>query len=282
MFFRPSHKKMPEMPEVETLARMLRKTLIGKQVAGVCLSGQPLRRPIDRNFAAHIQGRTIRKIVRRGKYLVAKLEPQAFWLMHLGMSGTVLYHSPAVPPARHTHAIITFSDASELQYRDHRRFGMLAAYEVARLDQIPELMGLGVDPLSPRFDADWLSARLRNSRREIKSFLLDQRRIAGLGNIYACEALCFARIHPARRCFRITSEETAHLVGAIRKVLRLAIRNRGTSFSDFMDSNGKPGGNQGNLRVFQREGEKCFRCPARIQRIRQGNRSSYFCSGCQK
>jgi formamidopyrimidine-DNA glycosylase len=272
---------MPEMPEIETLVRKLRKVLIGKQVAGVRLSGFPLRKPIAGAFATKLCGRTIRKIVRRGKYLILELEPRAFWLMHLGMSGRVLYHPSAGEIAKHTHAIIKFSDLTELEYRDHRRFGLLAFYELPHIKNIPEMSGMGIDPLSPRFSRDWLFPLLRKSRRDIKSFLLDQRQIAGLGNIYACEALFLARINPARRCCTLTQGETARLVHSIQKVLRLAIRHRGTSFSDFMDSDGNPGENQNNLKVFQREGKDCVRCGAPIYRIKQGNRSSFFCCRCQ-
>ncbi len=279
--YRLSANTMPEMPEIETLARRLRKTIIGKCVADVRLSGLPLRKPIADTLAAQLRGRTIRKILRRGKYLVAELEPKAFWLIHLGMSGRVLYHAPAVKNTKHTHAVFRFSDSTELEYRDHRRFGLLAAYEVRRPEEIPEIRSLGRDPLSAGFNDRYLWPLLQKSQQEIKSFLLDQRKVAGLGNIYACESLFLAQINPTRRCFTITCEETAHLIKAIQKVLRVAIRNHGTSFSDFMDSDGKPGENQSYLMVFQREGEECVRCKALIQRMRQGNRSSFYCSRCQ-
>jgi formamidopyrimidine-DNA glycosylase len=281
MCFRLSANKMPEMPEIETLARQLRKTIVGKRVVGVRLSGLPLRKPIADTLAARLCGRTVRKILRRGKYLVAELEPKAFWLIHLGMSGRVLYNAPPGVRTKHTHAVFQFSDSTELEYRDHRRFGLLAAYEVRRLGQVPEIRLLGKDPLSRDFDADYLWPLLQKSQQEIKPFLLDQRKVAGLGNIYACESLFLAQIKPTRRCFTFTSEHTTRLIGAIRKVLRVAIRNRGTSFSDFMDSDGKPGENQSSLMVFQREGKECFRCGAQIKRMRQGNRSSFYCSRCQ-
>jgi len=272
---------MPEMPEIETLARQLRRDLPGKRITDVRLSGLPLRRPIAPDFPQRMRGRTIEKILRRGKYLIAELNPAAFWILHLGMSGSVLYPSPSAGRSKHTHAIITFSDSTELHYRDHRRFGLLAVYEVARLSEIPEIGGLGKDPLSPRFNENWLWPALKESRQQIKSFLLDQRRIAGLGNIYSCEALFLAQIHPTRRCFTLDLHETAHLVESIRKVLRTAIKHNGTSFSDFVGSNGSPGANQNNLMVFQREGKECPRCKAPIVRIRQGNRSSFCCSYCQ-
>jgi formamidopyrimidine-DNA glycosylase len=273
---------MPEMPEIETLARQLRKKLIGKHIAEVRLSGLSLRKPIHEAFPLKLCGRTIRKILRRGKFLVIVLQPRAFWLIHLGMSGRIFYHSPAGSSTKHTQAIFRFSDLSMLEYRDHRRFGLLAAYEVLRLDQIPEICSLGKDPLSYGFNGKWLSTLLRESRQEIKSFLLDQHKISGLGNIYACESLFLARIHPARRCFTLTYEDADRLAASIRKVLREAVRRHGTSFSDFRDSVGKPGENQRHLMVFQREGENCIRCKAPIRRFRQGNRSSFCCINCQE
>jgi formamidopyrimidine-DNA glycosylase len=272
---------MPEMPEVEILARKLRKSVIGKCVADVRLSGLPLRKPIPGTFASQLKGRTIRKIVRRGKYLILEMDPKAYWVIHLGMSGRVLYHSRASKATKHTHAVVRFVDSSELEYLDHRRFGLLAAYEVRRPGLIPEIQSLGMDPLHSGFNERWFSPLLRKSRQEIKSFLLDQRHVAGLGNIYVCEALFHARIHPARRCSTLNPEETSRLIGAVRKVLRRAIRHNGTTFSDYMDSDGNPGGNQKFLEVFQREGDVCHRCRVLIERIRQGNRSSFYCPGCQ-
>jgi formamidopyrimidine-DNA glycosylase len=272
---------MPEMPEIETLTRQLRRDLIGKSITGVRLSGLPLRRPIAPDFPAKMRGRTIGKILRRGKYLIAELNPTAFWILHLGMSGSVLYPCTATGRSKHTHVVIRFSDSTELHYRDHRRFGLLAVYEVERLSEIPEIRSLGKDPLSPGFNEIWLWPVLKESRQQIKSFLLDQHKVAGLGNIYSCEALFLAQIHPTRRCFTLDLHETARLVAAVRKVLRTAIKHNGTSFSDFVGSDGEPGANQKNLMVFQREGKECPRCRAPIVRIRQGNRSSFCCSYCQ-
>jgi formamidopyrimidine-DNA glycosylase len=272
---------MPEMPEVETLARKLRRTVVGKQVADVRLSGFPLRKPIARTFAPTLTGRTIAGIVRKGKYLIVEMTPKAYWVIHLGMSGRVLYHANASPDTKHTHAVVHFADSTELEYRDHRRFGLLAAYDVPRSELIPEIRALGMDPLAAGFSAKWLLPLLAKSHQEIKSFLLDQSKIAGLGNIYVCESLFHSRIHPERRCFTLDRNDDVRLVNAIRKVLRVAIRNNGTTFSDFMDSNGDPGDNQKFLKVFQREGEPCCRCSTPIERIRQGNRSSFYCSRCQ-
>ncbi len=273
---------MPEMPEVETLVRKLQKRLVGKRVAQVSLSGYPLRKPISGGFAQTLQGRTIRRVLRRGKYLILELEPRASWIMHLGMSGRILYHGRPEAGSKHTHAKIRFSDSTELEYRDPRRFGLLAAYDGLRLNQIPEIRSLGKDPLSPGFHGKWLEKQLLKSRQEIKPFLLDQSKVAGLGNIYVCESLFLARIHPQRRCHMLTSQEAECLAGAIQAVMKSAIRHRGTSFSDFVDSEGNPGENQNFLRVFQREHEACARCGAPIKRIVQGNRSSFYCAYCQE
>jgi formamidopyrimidine-DNA glycosylase len=270
------------LPEIETLARKLRKTLIGKRIIEVQLSGLPLRKPVAESFASNLRGRTIRKILRRGKYIIAELEPKAFWLIHLGMSGRLRFQKPQSRGSKHIHAVVRFSDSTGLEYQDPRRFGLLATYEVFQLSQIPEISSLGMDPLDPGFNDKWLGPMLHRSRQDIKSFLLDQHRIAGLGNIYVCEALFHARIHPARRCHTLDPKETSRLVQGIRRVIRSAIRRRGTSFSDFLDVEGKPGENQNYLKVFQRDGEKCAGCPAPVQRIRQGNRSTYLCSNCQK
>ncbi len=272
---------MPELPEVETIARKLRTTITGKTIAGITLSGKSLRRPVPAHFAATLQGRTIRRIHRTGKYLIFETDPPAFWLIHLGMSGRLIYRARRSERPRHTHAAIQFADGGELQFCDPRRFGLLDVREVARFADLPEIRLLGKDPLAAGFDPEWMWRELRKSRRELKSFLLDQHRIAGLGNIYACEALFRARLHPARRCDTVSRREAAALTRAVGAVLRAAIRHRGTTFSDFVDSDGEYGGHQDFLRVFQREGKKCRRCRATIRRMRQANRSTYFCPRCQ-
>ena len=272
---------MPEMPEVETIARRLRKSIVGKRIVEVRLSGLSLRKPVADTFAGELEGRVICKIHRRGKFLIAELQPLSFWLIHLGMSGRIVYDCPEKWGAKHTHAIIRFSDSSELHYVDHRRFGLLAAYGVSRLNQIPELQGLGRDPLGTGFREEWLWPQIVKSKQEIKAFLLDQRVVAGLGNIYVCEALFLAHIHPARRCYTLTQAETRRLRRGIRTTLRAGIRHRGTSFSDYFDSDGQAGENQRFLHVYGREGRRCHRCAARIMILRQGNRSSFFCPHCQ-
>jgi len=273
---------MPEMPEVETIARGLRKFIIGKQITDVELSGLSLRRPVGETFAHTLRGHKVRRIHRRGKYLILEMEPLAYCLVHLGMTGSLCYPAKATDVAAHIHARIRFSDATELHYRDPRRFGLLAAYDLSRLREIPELKRLGLDPLAPRIDIDRFWQLLRRSSQEIKSFVLDQKKIAGVGNIYASEALFHACIHPARRCSTLTREDARRLLRGIRTALQAGLRHNGTTFSDFIGADGEPGAHQNYLRVFQREGERCRRCRSRIRRLRQGNRSTYFCPHCQR
>ncbi len=273
---------MPEMPEVETIARRLRRSILGKRIARVRLSGLPLRVPVDAGFAARLRGRIVRRIHRRGKYIVIELEPSGFCLVHLGMSGRVFYRPEGLPGEKHTQAILRFSDGSELEYRDHRRFGLLALHEAGALEEIPEIRALGLEPLGDGFTEAALKELLRASRREIKDFLLDQRRIAGLGNIYACEALFRARIHPERRACSLTAREAGRLAEAVRAVLKDGIRHGGTSIADFRNLDGKRGRHQEFLSVYQREGERCGRCGAVIRRLTQANRSTFFCPRCQR
>jgi formamidopyrimidine-DNA glycosylase len=273
---------MPELPEVETIARKLSPAITGKRVAAVYLSGKSLRKPIPGDFAARLLNRTIRTLHRRGKYLIVEMKPHAFWLIHLGMSGRLSYSAGIAKRPNHTHATICFDGGGELQYFDPRRFGLMDLYEIPKLEELPEVKQLGLDPLSSTIAGPWLWRELARTRRDIKSFLLDQRRIAGVGNIYASEVLFRVRLHPERRCNTLSQRDASALARAVREVLQAAVDHRGTSFSDFLDSDGAPGEHQDFLQVFQREGEKCRRCRAIIHRLRQGNRSSYYCPRCQE
>jgi formamidopyrimidine-DNA glycosylase len=273
---------MPELPEVETIVRGLRRSAVGCTVESTRLSGLPLRRPVSGELGEALRGRTILDVHRRGKYILFETEPRGFFLVHLGMSGRLLHFDSGGKSAAHTHAVVRFTDSSELQYRDPRRFGLLSFHEVDCVEEIPEIGRLGIDPLDRGLTAFWLRTRTVVSAQPIKSFLLDQATIAGLGNIYVLEALFLAGIRPSRRCRTLNPDEVSRLVRAIRSVIRAAVHHRGTSFSDFMGADGKPGEHQRFLRVFQREGGKCRRCGGMIVREIQGNRSSFYCPGCQR
>ena len=277
---------MPELPEVETVARGLRERLVGRAIAGAWLSGKPLRMlvPIDR--AALVRATRDARVIairRRGKYLLMDLSTGATLLWHLGMSGQLAMASAATPRPAHTHVALALDRAEELRFRDPRRFGWLAIYPQAEVAGSAELRALGPDPLDGSFTPEVLMAALRDTRGcNIKAFLLDQRRIAGVGNIYASEALFVAGIHPRRKAANLTAARAARLHHAIVEVLETAVRNRGTSFRDYVDAEGWLGENQNHLRVFMRAGEPCPRCGARLRKLTQQARSTFYCPQCQR
>jgi formamidopyrimidine-DNA glycosylase len=273
---------VPELPEVETVARTLRPRLVGRTVRSVSLSGLPLRRPLDRHALARLVGARVDSVERVGKYLVAALDNGRSLVAHLGMTGRLVVTRAGDPPPRHTHARLELDDGCELRFIDPRRFGVLAVYPSGEVARSPELSVLGLDPLDARFTPEALYALLHATRRDLKSFLLDQSRVAGLGNIYAAEALFVARLSPRRKAHRLSREAALRLHAAIRAVLEAAIRNRGTSLSDYVDADGVGGENQHALAVYARAGEPCPVCGRAIRRLVQGARSTFYCPGCQK
>jgi formamidopyrimidine-DNA glycosylase len=274
---------VPELPEVEMVARTLRPRLVGRRIVGVETSGKPLRRPIDRARLRKIAvGATVESVSRTGKYLLVALSSQHTLVAHLGMSGRFVFAQPDVARPPHTHVVLALDDGLELRYVDHRRFGILRAYATERVRQSAEIRILGMDPLEEAFTVEYLRARLRETKRDVKSFLLDQTRIAGVGNIYACEALFLAGIAPRRRTHTLGDARAAKLHGAILQVLRAGIANRGTSFSDYVDAEGTAGENQNTLHVYGREGEPCHVCGRPIRRLVQGARSTFYCAECQR
>ena len=275
---------MPELPEVETIRRGLERALVGGRVRSLWFSGKPLRlnRPVPRRaLEAASQGRRATAVRRRAKYLLLDFEGGGVVVVHLGMTGRVGVVPAEQPPLPHTHVVWRLEDGRELRYADARRFGFVAATERGREDRFPALAVLGVDPLSP--DLERLGDLLAGSRRDLKTFLLDQRRIAGLGNIYVSEALHEARIHPATRAYRLRAGRVEALRHAIVSVLERGIRNRGTTFSNYVDAEGREGGNQHALRVYGREGEPCPRGDGgRIRRVVTQARATFYCPTCQR
>jgi formamidopyrimidine-DNA glycosylase len=274
---------MPELPEVEIVARTLRPRLVGRSVTAVETSGKKLRRPIDRaQLRRACLGARVEEVSRIGKYLTIGLSTGWTLLAHLGMTGRFLVVGAQAPRAPHTHAVFALDDGRELRFVDHRRFGVLRAYRADGLAASAELSILGPDPLEPDFTVEYLACELSSARRDLKSFLLDQTRIAGLGNIYVCEALHLAELPPRRRTHRVTPKAAARLHAAIQATLRAGIENRGTSFSDYVDADGLAGENQNTLHVYGREGEPCRRCGTLIRRLVQGARSTFYCPRCQR
>ena len=277
---------MPELPEVETIARDLRTRLPGRTIHGVELSSLPLRmaRPVDRRRLTRAAvGARVEAVRRRGKYLILDLSSAHALLVHLGMSGRLALEADGTERAAHTHAVFVLDHDEELRFVDPRRFGLIAAYPAAALAGSPELRVLGPDPLEAAFTPALLRNALGATKgADIKAFLLDQRRIAGVGNIYASEALFVAGIHPRRRAAGLTFARATRLHAAVRQVLLGAVENRGTTFRDYVGPYGWRGQNQFKLHVYMREGETCHRCGAPIRRITQQARSTFYCGRCQK
>jgi len=270
---------MPELPEVETIRRGLERNLVGAGIVGIEVREPRLRRVVDEQALARLVGRRIVGIARRAKYLLVDVGDDLVWLMHLGMSGRVLLVPGDAPAEPHEHVRVDFDRPTTLRYRDPRRFGWM---RVARRGELDEIADLGPEPLDRRFVGKLLHACLRGTRRDIKAALLDQRVVAGIGNIYANEILFLSGVRPTRRVHKVKLAELDAIARATREVLREAVARRGTSFSDYFDSDGVPGSFQDVLAVFDRAGEPCRNCQTPIKRRPQGGRSSFYCPRCQR
>jgi formamidopyrimidine-DNA glycosylase len=265
---------VPELPEVETIVRNLRPSLLSRRVTGFELLGPRQAIPSARTVREGILHRTIARVGRRGKFIVLTLSDGAQVVVHLRMSGRFEWDDgPGAPPPRHVRAVFTLDDGRRLLFCDARRFGRIRL--VPRGDD--PFGALGPEPLDRTFTPDRLAALLRARRRRLKPLLLDQGVIAGLGNIYADESLFRAGLHPLRHSHRLDHAQIARLHGAIRTVLRLAIRHNGTTF-DWIYPAGRM---QKRLDVYGRAGEPCRRCGGRIQRMRVGQRGTHVCPRCQ-
>ncbi len=287
---------MPELPEVETVRRGLAPHLEGRRIAGVRLNRPDLRFAFPENFAARLTGAGIRPLDRRAKYLLVPLDTGETLVIHLGMSGRLLMLHPAGPVApgrfhhdisrleQHDHVVLSLDDGRRLIFNDPRRFGFMLLENSEALATHAAFADMGVEPLGNGFSAAHLLARFAGRRTPIKAALLDQRHIAGLGNIYVCEALHRAGIAPERQAMTLREKEAIKLAGDIRDVLTEAIEAGGSTLRDFSHWDGALGYFQHAFRVYDREGEPCPtpRCTGTIQRIVQSGRSTFHCPRCQK
>lgn len=271
---------MPELPEVETTRRHLAEQLTGARIARVALPDpRAVARPAPEAFAAALTGGAVTAWRRRGKYLLGDLDDGHHLLVHRRMTGNLLLRAPGAPGDDHTVAVLAFADGRELRFCDRRRLGRLwlaTPAEVAALDA-----QLGPEPLAPEFTPDVLARQLARRRGQLKPLLLDQRVVAGLGNIYADEALHAAGLHPTRLAHTLTPAEIARLHAAIRVVLEQGLLHEGTTFSDYRGAVGQPGRNQLLVAVFRKTGQPCARCGTPIARLRLGGRSTHYCAACQ-
>lgn len=274
---------MPELPEVETVRRSLVATVRGRTVRSVRLSGLPLREPVAATLPRRLRGRRVTGVRRHGKYLLLDLDGGLTLLSHLGMSGRWLFQPDgAAADLPHLHARLRFEDGSELWFQDPRRFGLLRLAATARLGRDPSLATLGPDPVAEPPTGASLAARAAGVRVSAKAFLMDQRRIAGIGNIYASEILHRAGVHPEVRAGRVPAVRWEAIARETRAVLAEAIESCGTTFSMYRTLWNEPGAYGVQLRVYDRSGEPCRTCGTPIRRIVQGARSTFYCPECQR
>ncbi|NLP12420.1 bifunctional DNA-formamidopyrimidine glycosylase/DNA-(apurinic or apyrimidinic site) lyase [bacterium] len=272
---------MPELPEVETIRRSLQPLLVGRAVKTILVRETRLRRPVNvRQLRKWIQGHTITALNRRGKYLLWQMDNGSRLLIHLGMSGRLGYCAGPEELEPHTHLCLGLDNGAQVRYRDPRRFGCVQA--VAPNERCGLLQGLGPEPLSADFTADYLYDALHGSRRPVKAALMDSRMVVGVGNIYANEALFHCGIAPQRPAGTLSHEQWERVIESVIRVLQRAIRKGGTTLNDFRNGLGEPGFFQTDLSVYDQEDQPCQRCGRPICRVVLQGRSTYYCPACQK
>tara|TARA_Y100001970_G_scaffold294370_1_gene451979 strand:- start:82575 stop:83399 length:825 start_codon:yes stop_codon:yes gene_type:complete len=274
---------MPELPEVETVRRGLALELANRKIISIERSKFDLRRPIPVNLNVQLVGRYIVNFARRGKYLLLRLDNLQTLLIHLGMSGRMIIHKKDYPNvSQHDHLQINFEDGFRLVYTDPRRFGVIDLIDTSSEENHPSLARMGPEPLSEDFKGNNLEFLLQDRQINIKAALLDQRILAGIGNIYACEALFYAGISPKRLAKNVKGKRAEMLSEAIVSVLERAIDAGGSSLRDYANTSGELGYFQHNFAVYGREGKLCHRCGRKIIRIIQNGRSTFYCSWDQR
>ncbi len=281
---------MPELPEVETVRRGLSPAMQGKRIERLEVNRTDLRFPFPDRFRERVEGARIVHMGRRAKFLVTELSTEDALIMHLGMSGrfTVnnrdtadFHHDPGTNPA-HDHVVFHMEGGATVTYNDPRRFGFMELWPLAELDTYPRVEHLGPEPLSNGFSSAYLNEALGEKAAPIKAALLDQAIIAGLGNIYVCEALFRSGISPRRKARSVAGKRAERLAPAINDVIAEAIAAGGSSISDFASASGELGYFQKHFHVYDREGEPCDTCGSVVQRIVQSGRSTFFCGTCQR
>jgi formamidopyrimidine-DNA glycosylase len=285
---------MPELPEVETVRRGLAPALVGRRIKRARTKRADLRFPFPARFAARLSGRRVDALERRAKYLLAHLDDGNVWVTHLGMTGrwSVIgakrqpgdfYYAEPTDPA-HTHVVIDMEEGGRLEFNDPRRFGYMDLIAESELDSHPFFKAMGPEPLGNQFHEPYLKKALANKKAPIKAALLDQRVVAGLGNIYVVEALHRSGISPEKPASRISAQRLDKLYHAIRAVLEEAIEAGGSTLSDYAAVDGAQGSFQQRFRVYDREGEKCptKTCSGAIVRAVHSGRSTFWCPRCQR
>ena len=277
---------MPELPEVETVRRGLALRLEGRRVARLTLNRADLRLPMPPDLRERVEGRRVERLGRRAKYILLHLDDGGVVIAHLGMSGRLVLSDPgsSVPADPHDHVVFTLEDGTELRFNDARRFGLIDYASAAGLEQHKFFVHLGPEPLGNEFNGPALAARLDGKATPIKAALLDQRVVAGLGNIYVSESLYHAGLSPKRLAGTVTGGRAERLALAIRDVLERAIAAGGSSLRDYVQASGELGYFQHHWAVYGKEGERCPGCDCRdgIRRIVQAGRSTFYCGKRQR
>ena len=276
---------MPELPEVETVRRDLEALVIGRRIVSCCVAADTARLvqlvPPD-EFCRQLTGRTIAGLRRRGKYLIIDLDDGRAWVVHRRMSGNILYREADAPPDDYTRAVFALDDGHELRWTDLRKFGTMWLVEDATM----VMEALGPEPLDAEFTPGVLRQRAGKRGAPIKSVLLDQTVLAGMGNLYTDEALHYAKIHPLKPANRLKAADFARLHAGIVRALRMGLAARGSSLGttlrDHINVDGAPGQNQETVQAYGREGAPCYACGAVMRRIKVGGRSTHYCPRCQR
>jgi formamidopyrimidine-DNA glycosylase len=272
---------MPELPEIETIRRGLVPLLTGRKVLEVRVRERRLREPIAVRGLARLRGSTVTGIRRRSKYLLMDTDSGLTLLIHLGMTGQLWVADAGKPQRPHEHVVFSLDNSRELRFADARRFGLLRLLKSDLAPRDPRLKGLGPEPLDVELTGETLHHASRGRKKPVKNFLMDTRAIAGVGNIYACEALYRSGVSPRRAVGRIGRPGWDHLLANLRDVLNEAISAGGTTLRDFLNAEGDAGYFAISLRVYDRAGEPCGKCKTRIRRIVQAGRSTFYCPRCQ-
>jgi formamidopyrimidine-DNA glycosylase len=270
---------MPELPEVETTLRGIEPYLTGHSIRKIIINQPRLRWPIPAEITL-LEGANILKLQRRAKYLLMSTD-KGHLIWHLGMSGSMRILPRKMPHNAHEHVIVCLDDNNSLRFRDPRRFGaLLLTYEDPMQHKL--LSALGPEPLSDDFNAEYLYQNSRKRKTAIKNLIMDSHIVVGVGNIYACESLFSCAINPKTAALRISKQRIQLLVDAIKVILQQAIKQGGTTLQDFTQADGKPGYFAQSLQVYGRENQNCVNCSTPIKRITQGQRSTFYCTQCQK
>lgn len=273
---------MPELPEVETVRCGLEPALKGRRLERVVTHRPNLRFPLPDGFGQRLTGRRVTDVRRRAKFLILPLDSGEALIAHLGMSGSFRLGNKPFPVETHDHVVFTVEGGGEVHYNDPRRFGFMDLWPLAEIDAYPMLARLGPEPLGDDFDGAALAVRLKGKHTPIKAALLDQQVVAGVGNIYACEALFRAGISPKRLAHTVQGGRAEKLAQAVKDVLREAIASGGSSLRDHIRPDGELGYFQHNFQVYGRTGEPCPGCGRPIQQIVQSGRSTFYCPRCQR